>query len=96
MEKHESIDLSDEEKRRSYLLNKFNDLFVGVNTLYGRELTELLVTRLERTIANFHQDVQRLLAEIKNRQTHSETAAETLSLSSRSSLDEDEWSKHLF
>lgn len=50
-------DFGNEESRRSYLIEKFDDLLQGVNNMYGRELMEELLTRMEKTIAIFHNDI---------------------------------------
>jgi len=54
-------DFGDEENRINYLNAKFDDLLQGINNLYGKELMEELLRRLEKTIATFHQDVKSLI-----------------------------------
>ncbi|RKY56638.1 MAG: hypothetical protein DRP89_01015 [Candidatus Neomarinimicrobiota bacterium] len=54
-------DFGDEESRINYLNAKFDDLLQGINNLYGKELMEELLRRLEKTISTFHQDVKSLI-----------------------------------
>lgn len=98
MEKVTPIDLSNPESCRAYLMEKFSDLLKGIDTLYGRELMELLIARLEQTIALFHQDVQRLLAEIRIKGPIPEgTPAYPTPkvVPPEPATGEDEWGKHL-
>jgi len=58
-------DFSNPESCRTYLTAKFDDLLEGINNLYGRELMEELLHRMEKTVALFHQDVQQLMKGLK-------------------------------
>jgi len=58
-------DFGNAENRRAYLLSKFDDLLQGINNIYGKELMEELIRRLEKTVVQFHQDVQELINQIK-------------------------------
>jgi len=58
-------DFGNAENRRAYLLSKFDDLLQGINNIYGKELMEELIRRLEKTVIQFHQDVQELINQIK-------------------------------
>ncbi len=102
MEAENHVDFSSSESCRNYLVSKFNDLLDSVNNLYGRELMEELLKRLEKTIAIFHQDVQTLVNELKAANTANEPSASPVSptpqkvtSASASPEEEDEWSKHL-
>ncbi len=59
------VDFGDEESRTNYLNAKFDDLLQGMNNLYGKELKEELLTRLEKTIATFHQGVKSLIISLQ-------------------------------
>ncbi len=59
------IDFGSEESCKDYLAAKFDDLFQGINNLYGKELMEELIRRMEKTVAVFHQDVKSLLKDLK-------------------------------
>jgi len=59
------IDFGNEESCKNYLISKFDDLLLGINNLYGRELMEELLKRMEKTIGLFHQDVKNLLNDIR-------------------------------
>jgi len=63
------IDFGNEESCKNYLVAKFDDLFQGINNLYGKELMEELVRRMEKTVAVFHQDVKSLLKDLKPAET---------------------------
>lgn len=63
------IDFGSEESCKNYLVAKFDDLFQGINNLYGKELMEELVRRMEKTVADFHQDVETLLKDLKPAKT---------------------------
>ena len=62
-------DFGNEESRRSYLIEKFDDLLQGVNNMYGQELMEELLTRMEKTISIFHNDIQSLIKNLKKDRT---------------------------
>jgi hypothetical protein len=93
------LDLSSPENCRAFLIEKFSDLLQGIDALYGRELMELLIARLEQTIALFHQDVQQLLAEIRGKRPVTEGALSNPTpqeVSSIPATNMDEWGKHLY
>ncbi len=62
-------DFGNPESCNAYLMTKFDDLLQGINNLYGKELMEELICRLEKTVAQFHKDIQSLINEIKSDET---------------------------
>ncbi|MBL7137000.1 MAG: hypothetical protein ISS81_10515 [Candidatus Marinimicrobia bacterium] len=72
MTNEEFIDFGNEESCTNYLTAKFDDLLQGINNLYGRELMEELLRRMEKTIATFHQDVKSLISGLKTSEVNKE------------------------
>jgi len=60
------IDFGNTESCNAYLMSKFDDLLTGINNIYGKELMNELIHRLEKTIAQFHKDVKTLIADIQS------------------------------
>ncbi|MEE3152749.1 MAG: hypothetical protein VX279_02055, partial [Candidatus Neomarinimicrobiota bacterium] len=58
-----------------YLNDKLDDLLDGINASYGEELFNELVTRLERTINDFNDEISVLTEEVKG---NSEKRAEII------------------
>lgn len=56
----------DLEKTRQYINEKMNGLLESIGEGYGEPLLDELIQRLERTIADFHQEVQDLLTQLKS------------------------------
>ncbi|MFQ6673806.1 MAG: hypothetical protein ACE5GH_03340 [Fidelibacterota bacterium] len=62
-------DLRDEERidaQKQYLMAKVGELIDGVGPGYGKALMEELITRMERTVAHFHEEVTELLEALKS------------------------------
>lgn len=74
MNDEQTPDFGNEESCSTYLVSKFDDLLQGINNLYGRELMEELLKRLEKTIAQFHEDVKFLIDELKKEPEEREVA----------------------
>lgn len=60
-----AIDFEDSEKRKSYLSEKLDDLLNGINDSYGTVLMDELMSRLERTVAEFNGEVKSLMEQLK-------------------------------
>ncbi len=54
-----------QEGRLNYLNKKLDDLISVVNTSYGQTLLDELVTRLQRTITDFNEEVEGVMNELK-------------------------------
>ena len=60
-----STDLTTEKGRTDYLLEKFDNLLEVINDSYGQELLNELISRLETTIADFNEEVDELMNQLK-------------------------------
>ena len=60
-----SIDFSSQDDRISYLNEKLDDIVEGINAVYGSFLTDELVTRMERTIMDFNEEIESVMSDIK-------------------------------
>ena len=61
-----SIDFSSQEDRLSYLNEKLDDVLVGINAVYGSILTDELITRMERTVLDFNDEIAAVMGDIKD------------------------------
>ena len=61
-----SIEFGNEQSRKDYLNNKLDDLLSRVNQTYGQVLLEELVTRLERTLADFNEEFEGIVGNLKD------------------------------
>ena len=61
-----SIDFESKDGRHGYLVDKLDNLLSGINDTYGQVLLEELVTRLERTLADFNEEFQHIIGDLKN------------------------------
>ena len=69
------IEFNNQDSRLGYLNDKLDDLLDGINASYGEELFNELVTRLERTISDFNEEIATLTEEVKG---NSERRAEII------------------
>lgn len=60
-----SIEFKTEEGRRTYLESKLDDLLTGVNDNYGKALMDELIARLDKTINDFNDEVEKLMGQLK-------------------------------
>ena len=61
-----SIDFESKDGRHDYLVEKLDNLLSGINDTYGQVLLEELVTRLERTLADFNEEFQHIIGDLKS------------------------------
>lgn len=61
-----SIDFESKDGRQGYLVKKLDNLLTGINDTYGQVLLEELVTRLERTLADFNEEFQHIIGDLKD------------------------------
>jgi len=61
-----SIEFGNEQSRKDYLNKKLDDLLSGINQTYGQVLLEELVTRLERTLADFNEEFESIVGNLKD------------------------------
>ena len=69
------IEFNNQDSRLDYLNDKLDDLLDGINTSYGEELFNELVTRLERTVSDFNEEISVLTEAVKG---NSEKRAEII------------------
>lgn len=67
MANEEREDEGQVDAQKQYLVAKINELIDGVGPGYSEALMEELITRLERTVAHFHEEVTELLEDLKSR-----------------------------
>ncbi|MFQ6611542.1 MAG: hypothetical protein ACE5D2_00380 [Fidelibacterota bacterium] len=67
-----AIDLNNKEGRVGYLQAKLDDLLEGINASYGQALVDELMERLEAAIQDFNEEVQYLMASLKENSTRQE------------------------
>ncbi len=60
-----SIEFDNAEGRQKYLTAKLDDLLDGINESYGKVLLDELISRLEKTISDFNDEVQGLMDQLK-------------------------------
>ena len=61
-----SIDFSSKDDRVSYLNEKLDDVLLSINAVYGTLLTDELVTRMERTVMDFNEEISSAMSSIKD------------------------------
>jgi predicted RNase H-like nuclease (RuvC/YqgF family) len=60
-----TVDLQNAEARKTYLSAKLDDLMDGISDSYGTVLMDELITRLERTVSEFNEEMGSLMAGLK-------------------------------
>ena len=61
-----SIDFDNKDSRQNYLNEKLDNLLSGINNTYGQALLDELVTRLQRTLNDFNEEVQGIVGDLKD------------------------------
>ena len=61
-----SIDFDNKDSRQNYLNEKLDNLLSGINNTYGQALLDELVTRLQRTLDDFNEEVQGIVGNLKD------------------------------
>ena len=68
-----AIDLSTKDGRSSYFNDKLEDLMTGVDSTYGTIIFDELLKRIDKTISEFHGEMEEIFKELtlneKKRQT---------------------------
>lgn len=65
-EVREAVDFDNSESRMSFLKSQLNDLLDGINDVYGQDLMEELLKRLEKTVEGFNVEVSGLIGKLKS------------------------------
>jgi hypothetical protein len=60
-----AVDFSKSEDRKNYLIEKLDDLLLGINVNYGSHLMEELASRLQKTVDEFKEELQDLIGSLK-------------------------------
>ena len=60
-----TIDFESKDGRQNYLNEKLDNLLSGINASYGQVLFDELVTRLQRTLADFNEEVGGIMGDLK-------------------------------
>ena len=61
-----SIDFDNKDSRQNYLNEKLDNLLSGINDTYGQVLLDELITRLQRTLEDFNEEVQGIMGDLKD------------------------------
>ena len=61
-----TIDFESKDGRQNYLNEKLDNLLSGINASYGQVLLDELVTRLQRTLADFNEEVEEIMGGLKD------------------------------
>ena len=61
-----TIDFESKDGRQNYLNEKLDNLLSGINASYGQVLLDELVTRLQRTLADFNEEVEEIMGDLKD------------------------------
>ncbi len=59
------VDFDDSESRMNFLKTQLNDLLDGINNVYGQDLMEELLKRLEKTVEDYNIEVSGLIGKLK-------------------------------
>ncbi|MEA3287597.1 MAG: hypothetical protein U9Q77_09525 [Candidatus Marinimicrobia bacterium] len=65
-ETEEAVDFDDSESRMKFLKSQLNDLLDGINNVYGQDLMEELLKRLEKTVEDYNTEVSGLISKLKD------------------------------
>jgi hypothetical protein len=65
VEPEATVDLDNPESRMNFLKSQLNDLLDGINNVYGQDLMEELLKRLEKTVEDFNTEVSGLIGKLK-------------------------------
>ena len=61
-----SIEFDNKDSRQNYLNEKLDNLLSGINSTYGQVLLDELVTRLQRTLDDFNEEVKDIVGDLKD------------------------------
>jgi len=91
------VDFDNPESRMNFLKTQLNDLVDGINNVYGQDLMDELIKRLEKTVEDFNVEVSGLIGKLKDGKIFNDASADKEDLSGldsdsldESNADEDE------
>ena len=61
----EPVDFDNSESRMTFLKGQLNDMLDGINNVYGQDLMDELLKRLEKTVEDFNGEVSGLIGKLK-------------------------------
>ncbi|MBC8193657.1 MAG: hypothetical protein ISR87_14945 [Candidatus Marinimicrobia bacterium] len=61
----EPVDFDNSESRLTFLKGQLNDMLDGINNVYGQDLMDELLKRLEKTVEDFNNEVSGLIGKLK-------------------------------
>ena len=73
-----AINFEDSENRKVYLSEKLDDLLDGINEYYGTVLMDELISRLEKTVSEFNDEVKDLMDQLRVRSEKKEQLLEKI------------------
>ena len=62
----EPVDFDNSESRMTFLKGQLNDMLDGINNVYGQDLMDELLERLEKTVEDFNSEVSGLIGKLKS------------------------------
>ena len=72
----EPVDFDNSESRMTFLKGQLNDMLDGINNVYGQDLMDELLKRLEKTVEDFNSEVSGLIGKLKAGKIFEEDAPE--------------------
>jgi len=84
----EPVDFDNSESRLKFLKGQLNDMLDGINTVYGQDLMDELLKRLEGTIEDFNSEVSGLIGKLKDGKIFEDEKEEEVPPDSNSSEEE--------
>ncbi|HJL77670.1 MAG TPA: hypothetical protein QF355_00080 [Candidatus Marinimicrobia bacterium] len=86
---NEPKEVQPEELQKSYLLENFETIIEQIGEGYGAPLQEELIRRMEKTVAEFHEDVSDLVVQLKEQsEKRQNTLKQMLSSDDQEIVDE--------
>ena len=70
----EPVDFDNSESRLNFLKGQLNGMLAGINNVYGQDLMDELLKRLEKTVEDFNSEVSGLIGKLKSGKIFEEDA----------------------
>jgi len=71
------VDFDNSESRMTFLKGQLNDMLDGINNVYGQDLMDELLKRLEKTVEDFNGEVSGLIGKLKDGKIFEDPEAES-------------------
>jgi len=85
----ESVDFDNSESRMNFLKGQLNDMLDSINNVYGQDLMDELLKRLEKTVEDFNGEVSGLIGKLKSGKIFEEDLPEESAANSTSKEADD-------